>query len=73
MRFELGLEEADPKRAPISTGPIAASYLVGDLIPLAPYMLTTGILQAFLYSVRLIAPALPILGSGGQCGLRSGA
>ena len=26
MRFELGLEEPDPKRAPVSAGTIAASY-----------------------------------------------
>jgi len=27
MRFELGLEEPDPKRAPVSAGTIAAAYL----------------------------------------------
>ena len=36
MRFELGLERPDPKRAPISAATIAASYIVGGLIPLAP-------------------------------------
>jgi VIT1/CCC1 family predicted Fe2+/Mn2+ transporter len=36
MRFELGLEEPDPKRAPISAGTVATAYLVGGLIPLAP-------------------------------------
>ena len=38
MRFELGLEPPDPKRAPISAATIAGSYLVGGLIPLLPYM-----------------------------------
>ena len=40
MRFELGLEEPDPRRrlgAPLT---IAGSYIVGGLIPLSPYMLT---------------------------------
>ena len=62
MRFELGLEEPDPKRAPISAGTIAASYLVGGLIPLAPYMLVTSIPQAFTYSVAFTGVALLIFG-----------
>ena len=36
MRFELGLEKPDPKRAPVSAATIAVSYLVGGLIPLLP-------------------------------------
>src|SRR5438309_2125127 len=39
MRFELGLEAPDPKRALQSALTIAASYVVGGLIPLAPYMI----------------------------------
>ena len=46
MRFELGLEEPDPKRAPISAATIAISYLVGGLIPLLPYMLTSNLTEA---------------------------
>src|SRR5436189_1221961 len=38
MRFELGLEAPDPRRALRSALTIAASYAVGGLIPLAPYM-----------------------------------
>ena len=38
MRFELGLEEPDPRRANRSAVTIAASYVFGGLIPLAPYM-----------------------------------
>ena len=45
-RFELGLEELDPKRAPISAATIAISYLVGGLIPLLPYMLTSNLTEA---------------------------
>jgi VIT1/CCC1 family predicted Fe2+/Mn2+ transporter len=40
MRFELGLEEPDPKRAVTSALTIAGSYVAGGLIPLAPYMIT---------------------------------
>ena len=39
MKFELNLEEPDPKRAIYSAATIAASYMVGGLIPLSPYML----------------------------------
>jgi VIT1/CCC1 family predicted Fe2+/Mn2+ transporter len=37
MRFELGLEEPDPKRALRSALTIAGSYIAGGLIPLSPY------------------------------------
>jgi VIT1/CCC1 family predicted Fe2+/Mn2+ transporter len=62
MRFELGLEEPDPKRAPISAGTIAVSYLVGGLIPLAPYMAISSISEAFTYSVAFTALALVVFG-----------
>jgi VIT1/CCC1 family predicted Fe2+/Mn2+ transporter len=62
MRFELGLEEPDPKRAPISAGTIAAAYLVGGLIPLAPYMLVSSIPDAFANSVGFTGVALLLFG-----------
>ena len=62
MRFELGLERPDPKRAPISAGTIGASYLVGGLIPLAPYMLTGNISDAFIYSIIFTGIALLLFG-----------
>lgn len=40
MRFELGLECPDPKRAPISAVTIGGSYVIGGLIPLVPYIFT---------------------------------
>ena len=43
MRFELGLEEPQPKRARISALTIAVSYIVGGLIPLAPYILLSDV------------------------------
>lgn len=62
MRFELGLEEPDPKRAPISAGTIAASYFIGGLIPLAPYIMVSSISEAFTYSVGFTALALIVFG-----------
>ena len=38
MRFELGLEEPDPRRALSSALTIAGAYIAGGLIPLSPYM-----------------------------------
>src|SRR5438876_6199757 len=58
MRFELGLEKPDPKRALVSALTIAASYVAGGLIPLAPYIATLyvrqiSIVTALFYSVGL--------------------
>ena len=63
MRFELGLEKPDPKRAPVSAATIAASYFVGGLIPLAPYLLTADIAAAFRWSIVLTALALLAFGA----------
>jgi VIT1/CCC1 family predicted Fe2+/Mn2+ transporter len=63
MRFELGLERPNPKRAPISAGTIAVSYLVGGLVPLVPYMLTSDINTAFRISVATTAIALLCFGA----------
>jgi VIT1/CCC1 family predicted Fe2+/Mn2+ transporter len=62
MRFELGLEEPDPKRAVTSALTIAASYIVGGLIPLAPYMITPDSHTALLYSVGATLVALAAFG-----------
>jgi VIT1/CCC1 family predicted Fe2+/Mn2+ transporter len=58
MRFELGLEKPDPRRARTSGLTIAGAYIVGGLIPLAPYMLLptaqTGLwVSAFVTLVAL--------------------
>jgi vacuolar iron transporter family protein len=63
MRFELGLEQPDPARAGRSAGTIAASYIVGGLLPLAPYMLMKHILSALWVSVGVTLLALFIFGS----------
>ena len=63
MRFELGLERPDPKRAPISAATIAGSYLVGGLIPLLPYILLGSMHEALTYSVVFTGIALLVFGA----------
>lgn len=62
MRFELGLERPDPKRAPIRAGTAAISYLVSGLIPLLPYMLTSKLTEASRISTLTTGVALLIFG-----------
>jgi len=63
MRFELGLEAPDPARAGRSAGTIAASYIVGGLVPLAPYILMKHVLSALWVSVGVTLLALFVFGS----------
>jgi len=58
MRFELGLEEPDPSRARNSAATIAVSYILGGLVPLAPYMLVRQLYSALSISVVLTLLAL---------------
>ena len=62
MRFELGLEAPDPKRALTSAFTIAVSYIVGGLIPLSPYIFLHTASAALLTSVILTLIALLIFG-----------
>ncbi len=62
MRFELGLEEPQPKRARNSALTIAAAYVAGGLIPLAPYMLVSSVPDALLFSIGFTLAALFIFG-----------
>ncbi|GCF06734.1 VIT1/CCC1 transporter family protein [Dictyobacter arantiisoli] len=62
MRFELGLEKPDPKRALTSALTIAASYIVGGLIPLSPYFLFSPASTALQISVVATLLALLIFG-----------
>ena len=62
MRFELGLEEPDPRRALTSALTIAGAYIVGGAIPLAPYMLTPSAHSALLTSVLITLLALVVFG-----------
>jgi vacuolar iron transporter family protein len=62
MRFELGLEAPDPKRARVSAFNIGASYIVGGLIPLFPYMLMASNRAALTVSVVITLIALFVFG-----------
>jgi VIT1/CCC1 family predicted Fe2+/Mn2+ transporter len=61
MRFELGLEKPDPKRALASALTIAASYMAGGLIPLAPYIVTAYLKQANLATALLFSVGTTLL------------
>jgi VIT1/CCC1 family predicted Fe2+/Mn2+ transporter len=62
MRFELGLEPPDPKRARRSAGTIAGSYIVGGFIPLAPYMILSSVVTGLWFSVGITLLALLAFG-----------
>jgi VIT1/CCC1 family predicted Fe2+/Mn2+ transporter len=62
MRFELGLEEPDPRRALWSALTIAGAYIAGGLIPLVPYMIINSKQTALLLSVAVTLAALLVFG-----------
>jgi VIT1/CCC1 family predicted Fe2+/Mn2+ transporter len=62
MRFELGLEEPDPKRALWSALTIAGAYIAGGLIPLLPYMIVGSKQLALMLSVAVTLAALLVFG-----------
>lgn len=51
MKFELGLDVPDPKRAQKSALNIGVSYAVGGIIPLSPYFFIANSREAIVYSV----------------------
>lgn len=62
MRFELGLEEPQPSRAPRSAATIAVSYMLGGLVPLGPYFFTKTPAEALPLSVTVTLMALFVFG-----------
>jgi len=62
MRFELGLEEPNPKRALQSAVTIAGSYIAGGVIPLSPYMVFHSSRQALVWSALVTLLALGVFG-----------
>ena len=62
MRFELGLEKPDPRRAVISALTIAGAYVAGGLIPLAPYFFSAGTRTALVFSAAVTLVALTLFG-----------
>jgi VIT1/CCC1 family predicted Fe2+/Mn2+ transporter len=62
MRFELGLEEPDPRRARTSALTIACSYVAGGLVPLAPYFFFGRMATALEGSIVVTLAALLLFG-----------
>ncbi len=62
MRFELGLEKPDPKRALTSALTIGGAYAAGGFVPLAPYMFTRHTQNALFVSIATTLAALLIFG-----------
>jgi VIT1/CCC1 family predicted Fe2+/Mn2+ transporter len=62
MKYELGLEKPDPKRALKSGLNISLSYAVGGLVPLSPYFFTDTPITALKYSAILTLICLFIFG-----------
>lgn len=62
MKFELGLEKPDPRRALTSAATIALAYVVGGLVPLLPYMFVPSADRAMATSVVVTLAALLFFG-----------
>jgi VIT1/CCC1 family predicted Fe2+/Mn2+ transporter len=62
MRFELGLEEPDPKRAVTSAATIAGAYIAGGLIPLSPYLVLSSAFRGLIISAVVTLAALGVFG-----------
>jgi vacuolar iron transporter family protein len=53
MKYELGLEKPDPKRATRSALNIGISYIVGGLVPLSPYFFVSSPAEGLKISVAV--------------------
>jgi VIT1/CCC1 family predicted Fe2+/Mn2+ transporter len=62
MRFELGLEEPDPRRAVTSAVTIAGAYIAGGFIPLSPYIALSSASHGLELSAAVTLVALGIFG-----------
>jgi vacuolar iron transporter family protein len=62
MRFELGLEKPDPRRALVSALTIAGAYVAGGLIPLSPYFFFPAVRTSLVLSVAVTLMALGLFG-----------
>jgi len=62
MKYELGLEEPNPRQAPKSALTIAGAYAVGGLIPLSAYFLTATPRQGLLWSGVITLLCLLVFG-----------
>ena len=62
MKYELGLDKPDPKRATKSALNIGFSYIAGGIIPLSPYFFISNVHEALKISVIATLVCLFIFG-----------
>ncbi|HEY0677934.1 MAG TPA: VIT1/CCC1 transporter family protein [Chitinophagaceae bacterium] len=62
MKYELGLDKPDPKRAYKSAFNIGLSYVLGGLVPLIPYFFTESALEGLKYSSMITIACLFVFG-----------
>jgi len=62
MKYELGLEKPDPKRATKSALNIGISYVVGGLVPLSPYFFVDSPTEGLKISVIVTLLCLFVFG-----------
>jgi VIT1/CCC1 family predicted Fe2+/Mn2+ transporter len=62
MKYELGLDKPDPKRATKSAFNIGLSYAIGGLVPLCPYFFVGTPIEALKISAALTILCLFIFG-----------
>ena len=62
MRYELGLEKPDARRASRSAMNIGLSYIVGGLVPLTPYIFTSDALEGLKWSAAVTVLCLMVFG-----------
>jgi VIT1/CCC1 family predicted Fe2+/Mn2+ transporter len=62
MKYELGLDKPDPKRARNSAFNIGLSYIVGGLVPLSPYFFVSSPVDGLKISAAITVICLFIFG-----------
>lgn len=62
MKYELGLDKPDPKRATKSALNIGLSYIAGGIIPLSPYFFISDSVEALKISVAVTLLCLFVFG-----------
>ncbi len=62
MKYELGLDKPDPRRARNSAFNIGGSYIVGGLVPLSPYFFTTHPADGLRWSCCITVVCLFVFG-----------
>jgi VIT1/CCC1 family predicted Fe2+/Mn2+ transporter len=62
MKYELGLEEPDPRQAPKSAATISAAYALGGLIPLSAYFFTATPAAGLGWSAAITLVCLLVFG-----------